>query len=57
MAAFQAALEMGADAIEMDVRLSSDGVPVVHHNWYVDEYAPQPVPVYGLTACSSATRR
>jgi glycerophosphoryl diester phosphodiesterase len=50
MAAFRAALELGADAIEMDVRLSSDGVPVVHHNWYVDENVSQPVPVYGLTS-------
>jgi glycerophosphoryl diester phosphodiesterase len=50
MAAFQAALELGADAIEMDVRLSSDGIPVVHHNWYVDENVTQPMPIYGLTA-------
>jgi glycerophosphoryl diester phosphodiesterase len=50
MAAFRAALELGADAIEMDVRLSSDGIPVVHHNWYVDENVSQPVPIYGLTA-------
>ena len=32
MEAFQAALESGADGIEFDVRLSADGVPIVHHN-------------------------
>jgi glycerophosphoryl diester phosphodiesterase len=30
--AFQAALEAGADAVELDVRLTSDGVPVVMHD-------------------------
>jgi len=48
MAAFRAALELGADAIELDVRLSSDGVPMIHHNWYVDENATRPI--CGLTA-------
>ncbi|MGH2740314.1 MAG: glycerophosphodiester phosphodiesterase [Actinomycetota bacterium] len=32
LAAFQAALDVGADAIELDVRLSADGVPVVMHD-------------------------
>jgi len=50
MAAFRAALELGADAIELDVRLSSDGVPMIHHNWYLDEDATPPVPIYSLTA-------
>jgi glycerophosphoryl diester phosphodiesterase len=50
MAAFRAALEVGADAIELDVRLSSDGVPMVHHNWYIDEGATPPVPICDLTA-------
>ena len=50
MAAFRAALEVGADAIELDVRLSRDGVPMVHHNWYTDEAATPPVPIYSLTA-------
>jgi glycerophosphoryl diester phosphodiesterase len=48
MAAFRAALELGAEAIELDVRLSSDGVPMVHHNWYIDESATRPI--CGLTA-------
>jgi glycerophosphoryl diester phosphodiesterase len=42
MAAFRAALELGADAVELDVRLSRDGVPMVHHNWYLDENATPP---------------
>lgn len=32
MAAFQAAVEAGADGIEFDVRLSGDGVPVIIHD-------------------------
>jgi len=32
MAAFQLAIEVGADGIEFDVRLSRDGVPVVIHD-------------------------
>jgi glycerophosphoryl diester phosphodiesterase len=32
LAAFGAAAELGADAVELDVRRSSDGVLVVHHN-------------------------
>lgn len=32
LAAFDAALAVGADAVELDVRLTSDGVPVVLHD-------------------------
>lgn len=32
LVAFQAALELGVDAIELDVQLSRDGVPVVLHD-------------------------
>lgn len=32
LAAFEAALQQGADGIELDVRLSADGVPVVIHD-------------------------
>src|ERR1700722_1211373 len=31
-AAFEAAIDQGADAVELDVRRTSDGVLVVHHN-------------------------
>ncbi|MDZ4674752.1 MAG: glycerophosphodiester phosphodiesterase family protein [Gemmatimonadota bacterium] len=32
LTAFALALELGADGIELDVRISRDGVPVVHHD-------------------------
>lgn len=35
--AFQRALDLGADGIELDVRLSKDRVPVVLHYFYLDE--------------------
>lgn len=36
LAAFRAALVIGADGIELDVHLSADGVPVVIHDFSVD---------------------
>ncbi|HET6837740.1 MAG TPA: glycerophosphodiester phosphodiesterase [Gemmatimonadales bacterium] len=36
MAAFALAIEQGADAIELDVRLTADGVPVVLHDAALD---------------------
>jgi glycerophosphoryl diester phosphodiesterase len=36
LAAFEKAAELGADAIELDVHLSADGVPVVIHDFNVD---------------------
>ena len=36
LAAFQAAAEMGADAIELDARLSADSAVVVHHDLTLD---------------------
>lgn len=36
MAAFALARESGADAIELDVQLSSDGLPVVIHDTYLE---------------------
>lgn len=32
LAAFRRAMELGADAVELDVHVTSDGVPVVHHD-------------------------
>ena len=34
---FRRAVELGADAIELDVRLTSDHVPVVYHYFYLQE--------------------
>ncbi len=37
IAAFQRAVELGADAFECDVRLTADRVPVVHHYFYLHQ--------------------
>ena len=37
LAAFRRAGEMGADAVELDVRRTADGVLVVHHNPGLDD--------------------
>jgi glycerophosphoryl diester phosphodiesterase len=37
LASFQRAVELGADAIELDIRLTSDRVPVVYHYFYLEE--------------------
>jgi glycerophosphoryl diester phosphodiesterase len=37
IASFQRAVELGADAIELDVRLTADKVPVVYHYFYLQE--------------------
>jgi len=34
--AFEQAVELGADAIEFDIRLTSDKVPVVYHYYYLE---------------------
>ena len=38
--AFSSALAAGADGVELDVRLTSDGVPVVHHDAVVEGLGP-----------------
>ena len=39
LAAFEKAIELGADGVELDVHLSADGVPVVIHDFTVDAIA------------------
>ena len=41
LAAFSRALELGADAIELDLHLSADGVLFVHHD-AIPHHAPRP---------------
>src|SRR5512138_1339100 len=38
IASFQRAIELGADAIELDVRLTSDQIPVVYHYFQLDNF-------------------
>jgi glycerophosphoryl diester phosphodiesterase len=48
-ASFQRAIEMGADAVELDVRLTRDLVPVVYHYFYLHEQAGLSGPVFDYT--------
>ena len=49
MAAFQRAVRLGADALEFDVRLTRDGVAVVHHDAALDRTTDAAGPVGGRT--------
>jgi glycerophosphoryl diester phosphodiesterase len=37
ISSFQRAIELGADAVELDIRLTSDQIPVVYHYFYLEE--------------------
>ena len=50
MAAFRRAVEVGADAIELDVRLAQDGTPVVIHDSTLDRTTTARGPVASRTA-------
>lgn len=43
IASFRAAHRLGADGVELDVRLTRDGVAIVHHNYYVGSDSTRPV--------------
>ena len=47
--AYQKAIELGADAVDLDVRLTADGVPVVYHYFYLDEGTSLTGPVFAHT--------
>jgi len=49
LAAFERALDLGADAIELDVRLTKDRVPVVFHNFYLDGKTEASGPIFAHT--------
>jgi glycerophosphoryl diester phosphodiesterase len=49
MPAFQRAIELGADAIELDVRLTADHVPAVYHYFYLEEVAGISGPIFNYT--------
>jgi len=54
LAAFDLGLQAGADGLELDVHLSADGVPVVHHDVTVDRTTSHSGPVAGRTAAELA---
>ncbi len=48
--AFQRAVDLGADAVEMDVRLTADRIPVIYHYFYLQELTSLAGPVFKFTA-------
>jgi glycerophosphoryl diester phosphodiesterase len=44
--AFQRAIELGADAVELDVRLTKDKIPVVFHYYYLDKITSLRGPIF-----------
>lgn len=55
LAAFDLGLAAGADGLELDVHLSRDGVPVVHHDAELDRCTDWSGPIAGRTADELAT--
>lgn len=47
--AFERAIELGADAIELDVRLTSDHIPVVFHYFYLNEITSAAGTIFNYT--------
>jgi glycerophosphoryl diester phosphodiesterase len=54
LAAFDLGLEAGADGLELDVHLSADGVPVVHHDDLLDRTTSASGPLAAHTAAELA---
>ena len=50
VAAFDRGMALGADGLELDIRLSRDGVPVVHHDRLLDRTTNLRGEIGGLTA-------
>jgi glycerophosphoryl diester phosphodiesterase len=55
LVAFELAVRQGADAIELDVRLTADGVPVVLHDATLDRTTSGRGPLTGLTQAQLQT--
>jgi len=49
IASFQQAVDLGADAIELDVRLTSDQIPVVYHYFYLQENTSSSGAIFNFT--------
>lgn len=54
LAAFDLGVQAGADGLEFDVHLSSDGVPVVHHDSTLDRTTSSSGPLASRTAADLA---
>ena len=54
IAAFDLGLPAGADGLELDVHLSADGVPVVHHDATLDRTTSHTGPLAARTAAELA---
>ena len=46
IASYESAITLGADAIELDVRLTADRIPIVYHYYYLDELTTIQGPVF-----------
>lgn len=58
LSAFRRGVELGADAVELDVHRTADGRIVVHHDFDIKgEASDAPVPIAGLTARALAEFR
>lgn len=49
VASFLRAIELGADAVELDVRLTADRVPVVYHYYYLQENTSASGAIFNFT--------
>lgn len=54
LAAFDLGMQAGADGLELDVHLSADGVPVVHHDSTLDRTTSESGPLAARTAAELA---
>jgi len=57
IAAFRRALELGIDAVELDVRLTRDHRPAVYHYYYLDEFTTGSGPIFDRTAADLGSLR
>lgn len=49
IASFQRAIELGADVVELDVRLTADKIPVVYHYFYLQENTSASGAIFNFT--------